>query len=65
VFDGRAAATGVPRHEVVSSALRNQSVKEFTTAEDVADLVVYLCSESARRISGQAIAIDGDSQAAE
>lgn len=40
----------------------NQSIREFVTAEEVAPLVVYLWSDSARRISGRAFLIDGDSQ---
>ena len=32
---------------------------EFTRAEDVASLVVYLCGDSARGITGQAINICG------
>ncbi|MEF7616342.1 SDR family oxidoreductase [Aquincola sp. MAHUQ-54] len=43
-------------------ALANQSMKAFTTAEQVAATAVFLASDAARSISGQAIPVDGDSQ---
>ncbi|MCX5571169.1 SDR family oxidoreductase [Kaistia nematophila] len=39
--------------------LKQQSLKSRVQPEDVADLAAFLCSDAARMISGQNIAIDG------
>ena len=36
------------------------SMKTFVTPEDVADMILFLCSKAGSRISGQAIGIDGN-----
>jgi NAD(P)-dependent dehydrogenase (short-subunit alcohol dehydrogenase family) len=64
VLTGRAAQEGVPVEQVVERALAVQSIKRFVSAEEVADLALYLASESARSITGQAISIDNDSSTA-
>lgn len=60
VLEGRAAASGRSVDEERVSALRNQSLKAFTEAHEVAALALFLASDAARSISGQAISIDGD-----
>jgi enoyl-[acyl-carrier-protein] reductase (NADH) len=37
-------------------------MRTFVTAEDVANMVVFLASDKAARISGQAIAVDGHTE---
>ena len=61
VLEGRAQATGRSLAEITEAALGNQSLKHFVTARDVAALAVFLASDGARLISGQALSIDGDS----
>ncbi|MDG0978805.1 MAG: SDR family oxidoreductase [Halieaceae bacterium] len=41
---------------------RQSSMRVFVDAEDIANTVLFLCSESARYISGQAIAVDGHTE---
>lgn len=60
VLEARAAASGHSLDEERASALRNQSLKTFTEAHEVASLALFLASDAARSISGQAISIDGD-----
>lgn len=49
--------------EVVREAYLNQtSLRTFVTAEEVADLVVFLSSPAARKISGQTIGLDGHTE---
>ena len=60
VLAGRAANSGRSVAEERSSALRNQSLKYFTEAGEVAALALFLASDAARSISGQTLPIDGD-----
>jgi NAD(P)-dependent dehydrogenase (short-subunit alcohol dehydrogenase family) len=61
VLEGRARTSGKSVAEITQAALGNQSLKHFVTAQDVAAMAVFLASDGARSISGQALSIDGDS----
>ena len=53
-------ARGLSRDEVVRDVLlAAQPTKRFVTVEEVADTVIFLCSEAARSITGASIAVDG------
>jgi len=60
VLQGRAASSGRSTEELRTCALTNHSIKNFTEAAEVAALALFLASDAARTISGQAISIDGD-----
>jgi NAD(P)-dependent dehydrogenase (short-subunit alcohol dehydrogenase family) len=60
VLAGRSAGSGRPVEEERSSALRNQSLKYFTQAGEIAALALFLASDAARSISGQTLPVDGD-----
>ena len=60
ILQGRAASSGRSTEELRASALTNHSIKNFTEAAEVAALALFLASDAARTISGQAISIDGD-----
>ncbi len=45
--------------------LRRVSMRTFVTREDVAGLVVFVCSDAAAKISGQALAVDGHMEPAD
>ena len=60
VLAGRAANSGRSLEEERAGGLRNQSLKYFTEAGEVAALALFLASDAARSISGQALPIDGD-----
>jgi NAD(P)-dependent dehydrogenase (short-subunit alcohol dehydrogenase family) len=60
VLEGRAQVSGASLEEVTQAALANQSLKRFVTPQEVAGLAVFLASDAARSISGQALSIDGD-----
>jgi len=60
VLAGRAAASGRTLEQERASALVNQSLKSFTEAHEIAALALFLASDAAKTISGQAISIDGD-----
>ena len=62
VLEAKAQQKGVPFEEMEQAALANASLKEYVTAQQLADQIVFLCSSRGRTISGQAISIDGDLQ---
>ena len=64
VLQGRAETSGRTLDEVTADALGIQAVKRFVDPADIAAMAVFLASERAKSISGQTIAIDGDSQTA-
>jgi 3-hydroxybutyrate dehydrogenase len=54
------AARGLTKEQVINDVLLHaQPTKQFVTVEEVADLAVYLASDSARSITGSIIPIDG------
>lgn len=60
VLESRAQAKGQPMAEIEAEAFASVSIKDFVTARQLADQVLFLASLRARTISGQAIAVDGD-----
>jgi NAD(P)-dependent dehydrogenase (short-subunit alcohol dehydrogenase family) len=60
VLEGRAAASGRSLDEERAIALGTRSIKTLTEAAEIAALALFLASDAARTISGQAISIDGD-----
>jgi len=60
VLEARAVASGRSLDEERASALVNQSLKTFTDAKEIAALAMFLASDAAKTISGQALSIDGD-----
>jgi NAD(P)-dependent dehydrogenase (short-subunit alcohol dehydrogenase family) len=64
VLEGRASTSGRSVADEEAAALANQSIKRFVDPADIAAMAVFLASDAARSISGQMMAIDGDSQSA-
>ncbi len=62
VIAADADVTGRPLEEVRQRYLRTNSLRTFIDPEDVARLILFLCSDHARRIHGQAIAVDGHTE---
>lgn len=62
VLEAKAQQLGTTHAEMERRAFANASVKEYVTARQLADQVVFLASPRGRTISGQAISIDGDLQ---
>jgi NAD(P)-dependent dehydrogenase (short-subunit alcohol dehydrogenase family) len=65
VLKGRADSSGRSLEDVTAEALGNQAIKRFVDPDDIAALALFLASDSAKSISGQTIAIDGDPKAAQ
>lgn len=62
VLSAKAQRLGKSFDEVEREAFSYTSIKDYVTAQDIADQIMYLSSPSGRRISGQAIAVDGDTK---
>jgi NAD(P)-dependent dehydrogenase (short-subunit alcohol dehydrogenase family) len=62
VLAAKAAANGVTVAAQTERALASTSLRCFVTPQDIANMVLYLCSPFGATISGQALAIDGDMQ---
>jgi NAD(P)-dependent dehydrogenase (short-subunit alcohol dehydrogenase family) len=63
VFEAKAQIAGKSAAQIREAALANASIKEMIQPQQLADLMVFLASPRARTISGQALSVDGDTQA--
>lgn len=62
VIRSNAAYKGVAAEEIRKMYLRSFSMGVFIEPEEIADLVLFLCSDHGRSISGQALGIDGNTE---
>lgn len=62
VFESKAQARGTSADEIEAQALLSVSMRTMVTPVQIADQIVFLCSEPGRTISGQAISVCGDLQ---
>ena len=59
VLEREAAAKGMSRDDVYAGYADGTSMGRFVEATDIAEMAVFLASDSARLVSGQVIAVDG------
>jgi len=62
VMENKAKARGVTPETMLKEALSVVSMRTTVTPQQIADAIVFLCSERGRTISGQAISVCGDTQ---
>ena len=62
VFESKAQSRGVSAAEVEAEALAAVSLRTMVTPAQIADQILFLCSERGRTISGQAISVCGDTR---
>lgn len=62
VIEREAQARGISFDEVRDNYLRQSSMRTFIKADDVADIVLFLSSDGAKKISGQSISVDGHTE---
>ena len=62
VIAAEAAARGVSAEEVWQGYVRTTSMRSFVRPEDIAAMALFLCSDLGASISGQAIAVDGNTE---
>ena len=62
VLMAKAQRLGKSFSEIEKEAFSFTSIKSYVTAEDIANQIMFLASPLGARISGQSIAIDGDTK---
>jgi NAD(P)-dependent dehydrogenase (short-subunit alcohol dehydrogenase family) len=62
VFEAKAQQRGVSFAEMEATMLQYTSLKSYVTPQQIADQIVFICSERGRTISGQAISVCADTQ---
>jgi NAD(P)-dependent dehydrogenase (short-subunit alcohol dehydrogenase family) len=62
VLEAKAQQRGLSFAEVERAAFSYVSIKDYVTAQQLADQILFICSPRGRTISGQAIAVDGDTR---
>ena len=50
------------RDEIYAGYAAGTSMRRFVTAQDIAAMAVFLASDAARLVSGQVIAVDGNTE---
>ena len=58
VIQGQADVRGVDVERMRKSFVERSPLRRMSTAEDIASLAVFLCSDHARNISGQCIPVN-------
>ena len=62
VIERDAKQRGLSVEEVRNVYLRQTSMRTFIAPDDVADVVLFLASDAAKKISGQSISVDGHTE---
>jgi NAD(P)-dependent dehydrogenase (short-subunit alcohol dehydrogenase family) len=62
VLEAKAQQRGISFGEMEAIAFSFTSIKEYVTPQQIADQIVFIASPRGRTISGQAIAVDGDTR---
>jgi NAD(P)-dependent dehydrogenase (short-subunit alcohol dehydrogenase family) len=62
VIAAKAKARGVSFEEMRESLVQAASMRRMVSAQDIANMILYLCSDAGRMVSGQIIGVDGDVQ---
>jgi NAD(P)-dependent dehydrogenase (short-subunit alcohol dehydrogenase family) len=58
VIEGQAAARGISVDQMRKAMLERVPLKRLVTADDIVDATVFFCSDMARSISGQVLAVN-------
>lgn len=62
VIAAEAGLRGVALDEVRADYQRSMSLRTFIDPEDIAAMALFVCSDAGAKISGQALAVDGNTQ---
>jgi NAD(P)-dependent dehydrogenase (short-subunit alcohol dehydrogenase family) len=59
VIKAEAKASGRSEDEVRKNSVRYTAMKTFVTPQDIANMILFLCSDEGAHVSGQALPVDG------
>ena len=59
ILDARSKRTGIPREEIWAKAMETIPLKRPQLPEDIASVVLFLSSDIARNITGEAVSVNG------
>ncbi len=62
VITAEAQAKDISEKEVYERLVEGTSMRTFVSTDDVANLVLFLCSAAGNKISGQALSVDGHTE---
>ena len=62
VIAAEAGSRGIPEDSVRQGYLRQSSLRRFVAVEDIANMVLFLCSGAGAKVSGQALPVDGHTE---
>jgi NAD(P)-dependent dehydrogenase (short-subunit alcohol dehydrogenase family) len=62
VIAAAADVRGMPENEMRDIWLKQISMRTFVEAQDIANMVLFVCSDAGAKISGQALAVDGHTE---
>ena len=62
VIAGAAKADGITEEAMRDIWLRQVSMRTFVEAQDIANMVLFICSDAGAKISGQALSVDGHTE---
>lgn len=62
VMAAEAELRGIPAEQVAAEYVGGQSLKRFVEPEEIAQMCLFLASPAAAMVSGQAIAVDGNTE---
>jgi NAD(P)-dependent dehydrogenase (short-subunit alcohol dehydrogenase family) len=60
VIAAKAEAQGVAFEAMREEVVRTASMRQLIGVQDIANMILYLCSDAGRLVSGQAIGVDGN-----
>lgn len=62
VLAAESQALGVDTQTLRHNYVKHTSLRSFVSADDIANMVVFVCSDLGARISGQALSVDGHTE---
>lgn len=62
VIAAKSQAEGRTAHEVRDTMVRQNSMRTTVTAQDVANMILFICSAAGSKISGQTLSVDGGTE---
>ncbi len=62
VIAAEAQVRGISSEQIRQGYLKQSSLRTFIKAVDIANLVLFICSDAGAKISGQALSVDGNTE---